>query len=85
MTACAKSQPVVVTGRALTAPNLFSLAFDNFEGGRLATRHLIELGHRHIAFIAGDHDHVVSWPALRMKMQFWTSSVSLSCSPAASP
>ena len=57
LSACAKTQPVVVTGRSLSAPNLFSLAFDNFEGGRLATRHLIELGHRHIAFIAGDQDH----------------------------
>ena len=57
LAACARSQPVVVTGRSLAAPNLFSLAFDNFEGGRLATRHLIELGHRHIAFIAGDQDH----------------------------
>ena len=55
--ACAKSLPVVVTGRTLAAPGLFSLNFDNFEGGRLATRHLIELGHRRIAFIAGDQDH----------------------------
>ncbi len=54
---CAKSLPVVVTGRTLAAPGLFSLHFDNFEGGRLATRHLIELGHRRIAFIAGDQDH----------------------------
>lgn len=54
---CAKSIPVVVTGRTLKAPGLFSLNFDNFEGGRLATQHLIELGHRHIAFIAGDREH----------------------------
>lgn len=54
---CAKSIPVVVTGRTLKAPGLFSLNFDNFEGGRLATQHLLELGHRHIAFIAGDQEH----------------------------
>ena len=54
---CARSVPVVVTGRTLKAPGLFSLNFDNFEGGRLATRHLIDLGHRHIAFITGDPDH----------------------------
>ena len=54
---CARHLPVVVTGRTLAAPGLFSLNFDNFEGGRLATRHLIELGHRRIAFIAGDQDH----------------------------
>ena len=55
--ACAKALPVVVTGRNLTAPGLYALNFDNFEGGRLATRHLIELGHQRIAFIAGDQDH----------------------------
>ena len=57
LTACARSLPVVVTGRNLSAAGLFSLNFDNFEGGRLATRHLIDLGHQCIAFIAGDQDH----------------------------
>lgn len=55
--ACAKNVPVVVTGRELEAPGLFSLNFDNFEGGRLATQHLIGLGHRQIAFITGESDH----------------------------
>ena len=55
--ACARTVPVVVTGRTLKAPGLFSLNFDNFEGGRLATQHLIALGHRDIAFITGDPDH----------------------------
>jgi LacI family transcriptional regulator len=55
--ATARELPVVATGRTLKAPGLFSLAFDNLEGGRLATRHLIELGHQRIAFIAGDADH----------------------------
>jgi len=54
---CARGTPVVVTGRTLQAPGLSSLNFDNFEGGRIATQHLIDLGHKHIAFIAGDPDH----------------------------
>ena len=54
---CAKELPVVVTGRRLKAPNLVSLDFDNFEGARLATHHLLALGHRRIAFIAGDAGH----------------------------
>lgn len=54
---CAKSLPVVVTGRSLKAPGLFALNFDNFEGGRLATQHLIDLGHREIVFISGDLKH----------------------------
>ncbi len=54
---CAKSIPVVVTGRLLKAAGLFSLNFNNFEGGCLATQHLIDLGHQRIAFIAGPPDH----------------------------
>jgi LacI family transcriptional regulator len=57
LTALAQLLPVVVTGRNLRAPGLVSLNFDNFEGGRLATHHLLQLGHRRIAFIAGDERH----------------------------
>lgn len=55
--ACAKHLPVVVTGRSLRAPKLYSLHFDDEEGGRLATEHLLALGHRRIAFIEGDPEH----------------------------
>lgn len=54
---CAKKVPVVVTGRVLKTPRLLSLAFDNVEGGRLATQHLIDLGHREIACISGNIKH----------------------------
>lgn len=53
----AKRVPTVVTGRSVKAPGLFSLNFENAEGGRLATRHLIDCGHRKIAFISGDPGH----------------------------
>ncbi len=49
--------PVVVTGRRLNAPNLFSIDFDNSEGACLAVRHLHALGHRRVAFISGPLDH----------------------------
>lgn len=55
--AVARHMPVVVTGRNLKAPQLFALDFDNFEGTRLATHHLLALGHRQIAFISGDPAH----------------------------
>ena len=61
----AKSIPVVVTGRTLSAPNLYSLDFNNFEGARLATHHLLALGHRDIAFIAGAPGHPDSTERLR--------------------
>jgi LacI family transcriptional regulator len=53
----ARQLPVVVTGRSLKAGNLLSMDFDNREGARQATQHLIELGHRRIAFIGGDPEH----------------------------
>ena len=49
--------PVVVTGRRLSALNLFSIDFDNTEGACLAVRHLHALGHRRVAFISGPLDH----------------------------
>ena len=61
----AKQLPMVVTGRQLKAPGLYTLNFDNFEGGRPATRHLIDLGHRRIVFIAGDADHLDANERLR--------------------
>jgi LacI family transcriptional regulator len=65
LTACAQELPVVVTGRVLRAPNLYSLAFDNFEGARLATHHLLTLGHREIACIGGDMRHADAKERLR--------------------
>lgn len=65
LSAVAQSLPVVVTGRTLRAPGLSSLYFDNFEGGRLATHHLLSLGHRRIAFIAGDLRHPDAMERLR--------------------
>jgi LacI family transcriptional regulator len=62
---CAKSIPIVVTGRTLRAPGLESLKFNNFLGGQLATRHLIELGHRRIAFISGDAEQPDGFERLR--------------------
>jgi LacI family transcriptional regulator len=53
----AKQVPIVVSGRSLKAPGVFSLPVDDERGALLATRHLIELGHRRIAFIAGIFDH----------------------------
>ncbi|WP_431263680.1 LacI family DNA-binding transcriptional regulator [Roseateles chitinivorans] len=53
----AKELPVVVTGRTLKAPSLYALNFNDFEGARLATHHLLTQGHRKIAFITGDPVH----------------------------
>jgi LacI family transcriptional regulator len=62
---CARRLPVVVTGRTVKASGLFSLNFDDFEGARLATHHLLTLGHRRIAFITGEPDHADNNERLR--------------------
>ncbi len=54
----AQQQPVAISGRRLEAPGVFSFHQDQVEGARLATEHLIQLGHRYIAHIAGPDKHV---------------------------
>jgi LacI family transcriptional regulator len=53
----AQRQPIAVTGRHLRAPNVFSFSVNQIAGAQMATRHLIELGHRRIAHITGPADH----------------------------
>jgi len=67
----ARQLPVVVTGRSLKAGNLLSMDFDNREGARQATQHLIDLGHRRIAFISGDTEH----PDAIDRMQGYRSAI----------
>jgi len=59
--ALAADFPVVVTGREVKATSkshrLHCLEFEHAKGARLATEHLIGLGHRRIAFIGGPRDH----------------------------
>ena len=54
----ARHLPTAITGRQLIAPNVFAFGFDQAAGGAMATRHLIELGHRRIAHISGPSAHV---------------------------
>lgn len=49
----AEDVPIVLTGRALQSDRAWGLRLDNEAGGYLATRHLLELGHREIAHIQG--------------------------------
>ena len=53
----AKEVSIVVTGRRLRAPGIFSLQIDDRHGAGLAMQHLIDLGHRKIAFITGSENH----------------------------
>jgi LacI family transcriptional regulator len=53
----AKEVSIVVTGRRLRAPGLFSLQIDDRHGAMLAVQHLLDVGHRKIAFINGSENH----------------------------
>ncbi|MEO1170509.1 MAG: LacI family DNA-binding transcriptional regulator [Myxococcota bacterium] len=46
--------PVVMVGRELENPGIDSVSADFRNGGRLAAQHLIDLGHRRIAFVGAD-------------------------------
>lgn len=53
----AGQRPIVATGRALQAANAHGFKLDHENGAYLAVRHLVELGHRRIAFITGPADN----------------------------
>ncbi|HWG85212.1 MAG TPA: substrate-binding domain-containing protein, partial [Deinococcales bacterium] len=53
----AERMPLVAVGRSIRGLEERCLRVDNVRGAYLGTRHLIELGHRRIGFIAGRHSH----------------------------
>jgi len=49
--------PVVCIVRAIRPHRVDTVVFEDFEGSRAATRHLLDLGHRRIGYIGGDDTH----------------------------
>lgn len=49
----AEGQPVIVVSRALRSDAVDTVCVDEVAGARLATQHLIDLGHSHIAHVHG--------------------------------
>ena len=45
-----KNFPLVIADRTLTVPTVDSVSTDNFEGAYQLTKHILELGHKNIAF-----------------------------------
>jgi LacI family transcriptional regulator len=54
----ARQKPIVSTGRALATRQALGFKLDNEQGAWMAVRHLIELGHRRIAFVSGPANNV---------------------------
>ncbi|MFB0537887.1 MAG: LacI family DNA-binding transcriptional regulator [Anaerolineae bacterium] len=51
-----RDMPLVIVDREIAGVEVDSVLTDNLQGGYLATKHLIELGHRRIGCIAGPSD-----------------------------
>lgn len=59
------SCPVVLLNRYLRAFETDVVSFDNYNGGYIAAEHLIKLGHRRIAILAGPNNSTSSKDRLR--------------------
>jgi LacI family transcriptional regulator len=57
--------PIVAVDKLENETALSSVAADSYQGGCLAVRHLIELGHRRIAFLAGEDGRLSARDRLR--------------------
>ena len=52
--------PVVTVARGRPGPDDLNVAIDDYQAAAEMTRHLVELGHRRIGFIAGHPNHMAS-------------------------
>ncbi|MDO8106473.1 LacI family DNA-binding transcriptional regulator [Isoptericola sp. b441] len=74
--------PVVVVGpRDLPPGSVHAVAVDHYLGARLATRHLIGLGHRRIAHLAGPQD----WIEGRERVRGWRDELGEAGLPVPDP
>jgi DNA-binding LacI/PurR family transcriptional regulator len=62
--------PFVTVGNRI-ADDIPAIVVDEFHGIRLATRHLLELGHKQIACISGPPD----WPAAKQRYRAWHTTI----------
>jgi LacI family transcriptional regulator len=55
-----KKKPLVLFDRIINSINAPKIRLDNFEGGRIATQHLIDQGYKKIALLAGPENLSIS-------------------------
>lgn len=73
--------PIVMVGpKDLPAP-LHSVAVDQYAGGRMAVRHLLDLGHRQVVHLAGPPD----WLDARWRIAGWRDELTAAGLPVADP
>jgi LacI family transcriptional regulator len=64
-------RPMVLVENCVPSERVDAVLSDNFGGGRAAVAHLVELGHREVAFIGGPF-HVSGPPALHRTNTVWS-------------
>jgi DNA-binding LacI/PurR family transcriptional regulator len=62
--------PFVTVGNRID-DDIPAVVVDEFHGVRLATQHLLELGHQHISCISGPSD----WPAAKERYRAWHTTI----------
>ena len=67
----AAERPLVLVDNYVPSQAVDSVLSDNFGGGRAAVAHLVELGHREVAFIGGPY-RVSAPPALHHTNTVWS-------------
>jgi DNA-binding LacI/PurR family transcriptional regulator len=55
-TCAARGTPVVLLNRNVPGSGVHAVSCDNYEGGRLVARFLVERGHKRLAYVAGKSD-----------------------------
>jgi len=63
-------RPLVLVDNCVSSARVDAVVSDNFGGGRAAVAHLLQLGHREVAFIGGPF-HVSAPPALHRANTVW--------------
>lgn len=66
---CLKATPMQVVLLDCQHPDLTSIYEDSFAGGRLATHHLLDLGHRRIAFVGDTFEQPLGFSSSRKRYQ----------------
>jgi DNA-binding LacI/PurR family transcriptional regulator len=75
------SVPVVMVGPVGLPAPLLSVAVDQYQGGRQAVRHLLDLGHTHVTHIAGPLD----WLDARRRLEGWRDELAVAGVEAGDP
>ena len=70
--------PVVVTAEGTGSAERPAVVIDQVHGSRVATAHLLDLGHRTVHHVRGPQD----WLEAEARVQGWTAELSVRCAPA---